>query len=238
MEELQRVSARCHADAVAGARQVAQRRLARRREARGVRAPATGGGITRRGAGVAAGAQAAVGVLDEVAQARAVGRGEVDRARAVAARPGLQRGLVGGLGQALGGGLLEHLEVRVQARRERLRAQQARAEAVDRADPAAVDGAGALVVAELGQAAPQPLGELARRLLGEGEREDRVDVDAVLANGGGDPLDHHRGLAGAGVGGQQRGVLAGADRGALLGGPAARRSSTARQIPGCAQPPW
>ena len=183
---------------------------------------------------MAAGAQGRVGVEDHITQRGAVRGGQVDRRRAVLARPALQGAFVRGAGEALRGGRLEDLEARVQARGERLRAQQARAEAVDRADPGAVDGAGVLVLPQLGQAAAQALGQLARGLLGEGQGEDRAHRDLVLAHGRGDPLDHHRGLARAGVGGQQRGARAGLDRGALLGGEARH---PARQIPGCAQPP-
>ena len=233
---LQRGSSRGDAHAFPGAGEIAQRRRSRRGQH---------GGVGRRGArrhlhpgaGVATGPERRVGALDEVAQAGAVGRGEVDRRGRVGAAPGLERVVVGGVREALGGGLLEHLEARVQARRERLRAQQAGAEAVDGADPGPVDGAGALVVAEFGEAAAQALGELARGLLGEGQGENRVDGDAVLADGLGDPLDHHGGLARAGVGGEQAGAGARLDRGELLvgeGGPgliALGRSPGARSRP-------
>ena len=68
----------------------------------------------------------------------------------------------------------------------------------------AVDRAGVLVLAELGQPPAQALRELAGGLLGEGQGEDRADRDAVDPDRLGDPLDHHRGLARAGVGGQER----------------------------------
>ena len=183
---------------------------------------------------VAARPQRRVGIEDQLAQGRAVGRGEVDRRGPLGAGPALQRALVGRTGQPLGRGRFQDLEARVQPGGQRLRAQQAGAEAVDRADPGAVDRAGVLVLPQLGQAAAQALGELARGLLGEGQGEDRAHRHLVLADGGGDPLDHHRGLARAGVGGEQRGPRAGVDRGALLGREARH---PARQIPGWAQPP-
>ena len=69
---------------------------------------------------------------------------------------------------------------------------------------ARVDGAGVLVLAEVGEAAAQALAQLAGRLLGEGQGEDRADRDAVVQHGLDEALDHHGGLARAGVGGQQR----------------------------------
>ena len=229
---LERVSARGHADSPAGQAQVVPGLSRRGRQRLGVGRLGEGrdGQARRR---LSPRAQGRVGAEDELAQVRAVGGGEVDRGGTGGARPLFQRGVVGRSREALGGGLLEHLEARVQPGGERLGAQQAGAEAVDGADPGGVDGAGVLVLAELGQAPAQALGELARGLLGEGQAEDRVDRHAVDADGGGDPLDHHRGLARAGVGGQQRGAGAGLDRGALLGGEAPHE----RQIPGWAQPP-
>ena len=181
---------------------------------------------------VAAGAERRVGGLDQLAQRRRRTRRR-GRSRPGPRRgPSLERVLVGRVREPLGGALLEHLEARVQPGGQRLGAQQPRAEAVDRADPGAVDGPCVLVLAELGQPPPQPLRELAGRLLRERQGEDRADRDVVLAHGGGDPLDHHRGLARAGVGRQQRRAAPGGDRGTLLG-----REPHERQIPGWAQPP-
>ena len=106
---------------------------------------------------------------------------------------------------------------------------------MDRADPGAVDGAGVLVLAELGQPSAQPLGQLARGLLGEGQGEDRADRDLVLADGLGDPLDHHGRLAGAGIGGEQRRAGPRPDRRALLDGEGGG-GHPARRVRGCGQP--
>jgi hypothetical protein len=110
---------------------------------------------------------------------------------------------------------------------------------VDRPDPGGVDGAGVLVLAEVAQPLAGALAQLAGRLLREREREDRADRDAVEEHRLDEPLDHHGGLAGARVRGEQGRARPVLDRGALLGGEARRAhaassggSSPARQIPG------
>jgi hypothetical protein len=108
---------------------------------------------------------------------------------------------------------------------------------VDRADPGGVGRARVLGLAELDEAAADALTQLRGRLLGERERQDRADRDAVLEHRGGEALDHHRRLARAGAGGEQRRAPAVRDRGALLRGhrhaaASGRSGSPARQIAG------
>ena len=186
-------------------------------------------------------AQHGVGAQDHPLQIGRIGGGEVDRGLPAAGRPRFQRGVVGLARQPRRGGLVEHLEVRVQAGRQRMGAQHAGAEAVDGPDPGAVDRARVLGLAELGEAPPQALAQLPRRLLGEGQGQHGPHRDAVDPHGLREALDHHGGLARAGVGGEQGGAAAVGDRGALLGGegPAAHSSpfssavpSPARQIAG------
>ncbi len=208
------------------------------------------GGRRRRGAlggdrqarlGRPAAAQRLVRVDDQVAQHLRVSGGEVHRRCAERLRPVVERAVVGRHGEPAGGRLVEHVEARVQAGGQWARAQDARAEAVDGADPGAVDRPRVLVLADLHQPPAHPLAQLPGRLLGEREREDRADGDAVLEHRLDEALDHHRGLARAGVGGQQRRARAVGHRRALLGGErrpgggehgAHAGSSAARQMPG------
>src|SRR5215218_10874461 len=86
---------------------------------------------------------------------------------------------------------------------ERIGLQQPIAEAVDRRDPRAVELPG-----EVGAAAPAELGadarpEFTRGALRVGDHEDRVDVDAVVADRADEPLDEARGLAGPRAGGDE-----------------------------------
>ena len=76
-----------------------------------------------------------------------VGGREVDRRRALGGDPVVERALERALGEPPRGRLVEHGEARVEPGGQRRRAQHARAEAVDRADPRAVDRARLLAVA-------------------------------------------------------------------------------------------
>ena len=190
-------------------------------------------------------AQRRVGGEHELAQPGPEGGGDVDRRRPARRGPVFERAVVGVAGEPLRGALVEHLEARVQPRRQRARAQHPGAEAVDRADPARVHLARVLLLAQRQEAPADAVAELARGLLGEREREDRADRHPVLQHRLHAPLGHHRGLARAGVGGEQRGAVAVLDRRALLvgerdgaggGGEGGRGHPPARQIVGYAQP--
>ena len=96
--------------------------------------------------------------------------------------------------------LVEHAEARVEPGRERMRLQQAEAEAVDRRDPGAVELAREVVAAELDEPRADPRAQLAGRPLGVGDDEERLDVEAALADRLGEALDEHGRLPGAGAG--------------------------------------
>ena len=91
--------------------------------------------------------------------------------------------------------VVELAEARVDPDRERMRAQEARAEAVDGRDPRAVELAREVVAAARVQrrsdARPQLAGGLAR----VGDHEHRLDVEALVADGADEALDEHRRLA-------------------------------------------
>ena len=218
LARLERVERLLEPPPVAGGGEAARRLRARRGERGRVR-------VRRRAAGPAAPAasrRASAASSGRRARSRAARRRRPRRRRSPAAparrRPRLERALVGVAREPLGGALVEHLEARVEPGGERPRAQDARAEAVDRADPARVDLARVLLLAERQEAPADALPQLAGGLLGEREREDRADRHAVAQHRLDAALGHHRRLARAGVGGEQRGARAVVDRRALLGG--------------------
>ena len=232
---LQRLARLRHAQARPGRRQRGGGRRGRRGERSRVR--------QRRGRRdrqprmrLTAAAQRGVRVEDHRLELASVGRREVDRLRPPRRRPGLERGLERLRRQPLRGGLVEHAEARVEPRRERAAAQHAGAEAVDRPDPGGVGLACTLRLAQLVEAPADPVAELGRRLLREGQRQDRADRDAVAQHRLGEALDHHRRLAGARPGCEQRRPLAVGDRRALLGrephAGGSLRGSPARQMAG------
>ena len=232
---LQRVARLADADAGPGGREPGGGRRRGRGERRGV-----GRRLGRRHGqprmGRPAAAERGVGAGHHRLQLAAVRRGEVDRRVALRRGPGLERRFERLGGEPPLGGLVEHAEARVEPGGQRAAAQDPGAEAVDRPDPGGVDRARVLHLPQLDEAAPDPLAQLGGRLLGEGQRQDRADGDAVLQHRLGEPLDHHRGLAGAGPGREQRRPLAVGDRGALLGraphAGGSLRGSPARQIAG------
>ena len=114
--------------------------------------------------------------------------------------------------------VVEHAEARVEPGRERVRPQQAVAEAVDGRDPGAVELAGEVGPPELDEPRADPRPQLAGGLLGVGDHEDRVDVEAALADGAREALHEHGRLAGAGAGGDEDDAVG------LDALPAARRS--------------
>ena len=95
--------------------------------------------------------------------------------------------------------VVDDAEARVDPGRERVRLQQPVAEAVDGRDPGRVEIARQVVAAELQQPLADPAAQLAGRALGVGDHEDRVDVDAALADRAAEALDDHGRLAGAGA---------------------------------------
>ena len=90
--------------------------------------------------------------------------------------------------------LVEDAEARIDACRERVRAQQPVAEAVNRGDPRAVESTREIGAPSLDEPGTDTAPQLARRLLGVGDDEDRLDVDALVADGAGEALDEHTGL--------------------------------------------
>ena len=80
-----------------------------------------------------------------------------------------------------------------------MRLQQPVAEAVDGRDPGRVELARQVVAVELQQPLADPAAQLAGRALGVGDHEDRVDVDAALADRAAEALDDHGRLAGPGA---------------------------------------
>ena len=125
----------------------------------------------------AAAAQSRVGGADHVAQAVGrVGRDHLEALGLLAlAHEGPEGAVEGVGGDALRLELVEHAEVRVDARAERVSAQHARAEAVDRRDPGRLGGAGVGAPAEIEKAPAHARPHLGRGLLGEGDGEDGVD---------------------------------------------------------------
>ena len=116
---------------------------------------------------------------------------------------------------------LELAEARVEPDRERMRLEEPVAEAVNGRDPGAVEVAREIRPPALAQRGPDAGAELARRLARVRDDEDRVDVEAVVADGADVALDEHRGLARARAGGDEDAARR-LDRGELLVVEAAR----------------
>jgi hypothetical protein len=87
---------------------------------------------------------------------------------------------------------------------------------VDRRDPRAVERARQVAAAELDEAGADPGPELASRTLRVGDDEQRVDVDAALADRLREALDEHGGLSRAGPG-RDEDLASCRDGGRLLG---------------------
>ena len=138
--------------------------------------------------------------------------------------------------QRLGLVAVEDREARIQAGRERARAEHPRAEPVDRRDERTLGRARLLGRAELVQARPDPVAQLRGGLLGERDREDRGHRDPVLEHGPRESLDQHRGLAAAGAGVEQQVAAAPVDRSPLLLVEGVQGRHWLRQMPGKAQP--
>ena len=155
----------------------------------------------------------------------------------VVVEEGGERAVEGLDSEAVGLELVEHAVLGVDPGGERMGAQDRRAEAVDRRDEGALGGARLGVQVGGGEAVADARLQLGGGLLGEGDREDRVDRDAVLDHRAGEPLDEHRGLARAGAGGDQQAAVAALDRPQLLVGEVAPAHRSILQIEGCEQPP-
>ena len=205
------------ADGLAGAGQPQLGRGCRdgglQRRAQRVRVGQAGGARQTR-TRLAGAAQRVVGEDDRGAQAvGVVGGDEVERGGGV--RAGQQAGervVPGAVVQRARGGLVEHGERRVQPGGDRVGAQHARAEAVDRRDPGGLGLARHVAAAELDEALAHPRAQLARGALGERDREDPRGPHAVLEHRAHEALDEHRGLAAAGVGLEQQRAVRGAAR--------------------------
>ncbi len=134
-------------------------------------------------------AQAARAVRREQAQALGLASGAKRRQRIRERLGGEHRGLA----------LVEHTEAGVDPGLERVHAQHARAEAVDRRDPGAVDVAGQITPAGGAQPLPNALPQLAGGPLRVGDHEDRVEREPPLEHRQHDPLDEHGRLPCAGA---------------------------------------
>jgi hypothetical protein len=132
--------------------------------------------------------------------------------------------------------LVEHAEVGVDAGAERVGAQHARAEAVDRRDPGPLGSAGVGAPAQLDEAIAHARLHLGRRLLGERDRQHRLDRRAVLDHGAHEALDKHGRLARARAGAHDQRAVPAGDGALLLGGERGHPSHL--QIDGYEQPPF
>ena len=112
--------------------------------------------------------------------------------------------------------LVELAEARVDPDRERMRAQQPCAEAVDRRDPGAVELPRQVAPAAADELLANPPPKLARRLARVCDHEHRVDVDPAVAHRTDEALDEHRRLPGPRAGGDED-LAFGLDRRHLLG---------------------
>ena len=119
-------------------------------------------------------------------------------------------------------GVLELAEAWIEPRSERMRAQEPVAEAVDGRDPRAVELAREIVSPALVERSPNAAAELARRLPRVRDDQDRLDVDAAVADRADVALDEDRGLPRAGTGRDEHRAL-GFDGGELLVVQRARR---------------
>ena len=90
----------------------------------------------------------------------------------------------------------ELVEARVEPDRERMRAEQARAEAVDGRDPRAVEPPCEVGPAARVQRGTDACAQLTGRLARVGDHEHRLDVEPGVADRAHEPLDEHRRLAG------------------------------------------
>src|SRR5581483_1465293 len=137
-------------------------------------------------------------------QARAPVRREQLEPLRVAAREELRERRAERL-RAQDGGLrvVELPEARIETRGERIRLQQAVAEAVDRRDPGAVELAREILPAALGERRADPRAQLPGRAPRVRDDEDRVDVEAPVADGANDALDENRRLPRPGAGGDE-----------------------------------
>jgi hypothetical protein len=168
-----------------------------------------------------------VGGDDDAAQAFEVVGGDGLLAGRVGAGEELGEGGIEGLaGGALGLGLVEDAEARIDSGGDRMGGEDPVAEAVDRGDPGAAHGreeprgadrGGARPGGAAGEIGADAGAQLGGGLVGEGEGEDGVGGDALVDDEAGVALDHDPGLAGAGAGLEQDVVGARLDRRALLG---------------------
>ena len=100
--------------------------------------------------------------------------------------------------------LVEDPEPGIDAGCERIRGEQAAAEAVDRGDPAGVEVTCEIAPPGLEQPCADPRAQLAGGPVRVRDDEQGVDVEAVVEHGAGEPLDEHGRLARARARGDER----------------------------------
>ena len=93
--------------------------------------------------------------------------------------------------------VVELAEARIDSHRERVRAQEPRAEAVDGGDPGAVEPPREIVATARVQRRANAGTQLTRGLARVGDDEHRLDVEALVAHRAHEPLDEHGRLAGS-----------------------------------------
>jgi hypothetical protein len=233
-------------------RQVCLRRAGRRRQLGPGGAEVGRPWRGQRGARLSAAAQRFVNVADHGPQAVGpVGRDELQRRRPVVAQEAGERRIERPAAQRPRARFVQDGEARVQAGGDRVRAQDPRAEPVDRRDPGGLGVACILAAPELEEALAYSRAQLARGLVGERDGQDLLRTQAVLGHAAHEALDEDRRLARAGARADQQRAVATRESRRLLGRerPPARAEhrrarvglqghpAAPRQMEGCAQPP-
>ena len=210
-------------------------RRARRRDRPGARGGSVGRSARAQRSSSWAATTIALQAIDRVG-GREVERVGARRAPRKSASAALERLA---LGRAAVGGI-EHAEGGVEAGRDRVRAQDPRAEAVEGGDPGAFGLARRLALAELEQARAHARAQLAGRLVGEGDGQHLVGAQAVVRRTEATKRSTSTDvLPEPALADSMRSPSRRAMACSLLGGEGAGHADAAsqRQIVGCAQPP-
>ena len=142
--------------------------------------------------GLTLAAQLGVDAEDDRAQGvGSVGGEEIDGKGGLSVEEAGEGVAEGERAQAVGQALLENLKAGLNARLQGVDAQEACAEAVERAHAGRLRLARQIPLAERQKAGPHALAQLAGGALGEGDGEDPPGREAVLADGPHEALDEH-----------------------------------------------